>query len=97
MSKRKDTIMERLTITLTPDLAARVKEAVDAGQYGSVSEVMRQALRDWELAEARRAHELQLLRKDVAVGLDDIAQGRVKPYNAADIVQAGKRIGTAKR
>ena len=46
--------MERLTITLTPDLASRVKAAVEGGQYGSVSEVMSQALRDWELAEARR-------------------------------------------
>jgi antitoxin ParD1/3/4 len=89
--------MERLTITLTPDLAARVKEAVEGGQYGSVSEVMRQALRDWELAEARRVHELQLLRQDVALGLDDIAAGRVKPFNAAEIVAAGKRIAARKR
>jgi antitoxin ParD1/3/4 len=89
--------MERLTITLTTDLAARVKEAVEGGQYGSVSEVMRQALRDWELAEARRAHELQLLRQDVAAGLADVAAGRSEPFNAAKIIAAGKRIAARKR
>lgn len=97
ISDGKDLTMERLTITLTSDLAARVKEAVDGGQYGSVSEVMRQALRDWELAEARRAHELQLLRQDVALGLADIAAGRVKPFNATAIVAAGKRVASRKR
>jgi antitoxin ParD1/3/4 len=89
--------MERLTITLTPDLAATVKSAVEGGQYGSVSEVMRQALRDWELAEARRNAELQSLRADVQVGLDQIAAGKAKPFNVAKIVKAGERLTAKKR
>ena len=89
--------MERLTITLTPDLAARVKSAVDGGNYGSVSEVMRQALRDWELAEARRQAELQALRADVQAGLDQIAAGQSRPFNAARIVKAGERLAAKKR
>jgi antitoxin ParD1/3/4 len=88
--------MERLTITLTPDLAGRVKEAVEGGQYGSVSEVMRQALRDWELAEARRAHELQSLRHDIGQGLAQVAAGHAKRFNADAIVKAGKRIAAKK-
>ncbi|MEQ1710165.1 MAG: type II toxin-antitoxin system ParD family antitoxin [Hyphomicrobium sp.] len=93
----KDLVMERLTITLTPDLAARVKSAVESGNYGSVSEVMRQALRDWELAEARRQAELQTLRSNVQVGLDQIAAGKSKPFNAARIVKAGNQLATKKR
>ncbi|MDZ4842142.1 MAG: type II toxin-antitoxin system ParD family antitoxin [Hyphomicrobium aestuarii] len=89
--------MERLTITLTQDLATRVKEAVEGGQYGSVSEVMRQALRDWEMAEARRHAELASLRADIQVGLDDVAAGRVEPFSVAAIVKAGKRIAAKKR
>ncbi|MEQ1714742.1 MAG: type II toxin-antitoxin system ParD family antitoxin [Hyphomicrobium sp.] len=89
--------MERLTITLTPDLAGRVKEAVEGGQYGSVSEVMRQALRDWELAEARRSAELQSLRADVQLGLDQIAAGKAKPFSAAKIIKAGERLAAKKR
>ena len=84
--------MQRLTITLTPDLASRVKDAVEGGQYGSVSEVMRQALRDWELAEARRQAELQSLRADVKVGLDQIAAGKAKPFSAVRIVKAGEKL-----
>ncbi len=84
--------MERLTITLTSDLATTVKSAVEGGQYGSVSEVMRQALRDWELAEARRTAELVALRADVQVGLDQIAAGKAKPFNVARIVKAGERL-----
>jgi antitoxin ParD1/3/4 len=89
--------MERLTITLTPDLAQRVKLAVDAGNYASVSEVMRQALRDWEFAEARRQAELQALRADVQVGIDEAAAGKAKPFNAARIVKAGQRLAAKKR
>ena len=88
--------MERLTITLTPDLAARVKAAVETGNYGSASEVMRQALRDWEMAEARRQAELAALRADVKVGLDQIAAGKTRPFDAARIVKAGKRIAAKK-
>ncbi|MFM9849073.1 MAG: type II toxin-antitoxin system ParD family antitoxin [Hyphomicrobiaceae bacterium] len=89
--------MERLTITLTPDLVATVKSAVEGGQYGSVSEVMRQALRDWELAEARRSAELHALRADVQAGLDQIAAGKAKPFNVAKIVKAGERLAAKKR
>ena len=89
--------MERLTITLTPDLANRVKEAVDAGNYGSVSEVMRQALRDWELAEARRAQELKLLRADVVVGLKQAKAGNARPFSSASIAKAGERLAARKR
>ena len=89
--------MERVTITLTQDLAAKVKAEVEAGNYASVSEVMRQALRDWELAEARRAQELKSLREVVAVGLDEIAAGKAQPYNAARIANAGERLAARKR
>lgn len=89
--------MERLTITLTPDLAERVKTAVETGNYGSVSEVMRQALRDWELAEARRAHELKSLQADVSVGLKEAKKGKARPFSAARIVKAGERLAAKKR
>lgn len=88
--------MERLTITLTEEIAARVKAAVDTGQYGSVSELMRQALRDWELAEARRAAELKALREDVAVGLNEIAAGEARAFDADRIVAMGKKMAAKK-
>ena len=50
--------VEKITIALTPDLAAVVQEAVESGGYASTSEVIREALRDWR--EKRRLHEQQL-------------------------------------
>jgi antitoxin ParD1/3/4 len=46
--------MERLSITLTEDMAQKIKAAISTGQYASSSEVIRDALREWELAQARR-------------------------------------------
>lgn len=58
---------------------------------------MRQALRDWELAEARRAQELQSLRSDVAVGLKQIKAGKARPFDTARIVKAGQLLAAKKR
>ena len=38
--------IERLTITMSAELAGVVKEAVAGGDYASTSEVVREALRD---------------------------------------------------
>lgn len=89
--------MERLTITLTSELAERVKAAITGGDYGSVSEVMRQALRDWELAEARRQAELKSLREDVGAGLAQAKARKARPFDAARIIKAGRRITVKNR
>jgi antitoxin ParD1/3/4 len=42
-------MLERLTITLPPELAETIKAAVNDGDYASASEVVRDALRDWKI------------------------------------------------
>ena len=39
--------IERITITLTAEMAQAVRGAVQAGEYASSSEIIREALRDW--------------------------------------------------
>jgi antitoxin ParD1/3/4 len=39
---------EKLSISLTPELAELVRNAVSSGDYASSSEVIREALRDWK-------------------------------------------------
>ncbi len=39
----------KLSIAVTEDMAAELRAAVEGGDYGSVSEVVRDALRDWRL------------------------------------------------
>jgi S-DNA-T family DNA segregation ATPase FtsK/SpoIIIE len=43
--------LERLSISLTPELASLVRSAVAEGDYASTSEVIREALRDWKIKQ----------------------------------------------
>ena len=55
--------VEKLSVALTPDMVAEVRAAVEAGDYGSVSEVVRDALRDWRLRRKIEALEADELRR----------------------------------
>jgi antitoxin ParD1/3/4 len=62
--------VEKLSIALTPEMVAEVRAAVEGGDYGSVSEVVRDALRDWRLRRKIDALETQELRRRVQEGID---------------------------
>jgi toxin ParE1/3/4 len=42
---------EKISITLTPEMNRMIKERVEAGDYGSTSELIREALRLWQRRE----------------------------------------------
>lgn len=42
------TKVEKITIALTPEMAEFVRNAVEAGQYASTSEAIREAVREWK-------------------------------------------------
>lgn len=84
--------IERLTITLPSDMAAAVKNAVKGGDYASTSEVVREALRDWKTKRALQLQELAALKADIDRGLADLAEGRVKDFDTARIIERGKKL-----
>ena len=84
--------IERMTITLPSNMAAVVKDAVQGGEYASSSEVVREALRDWKTKRALRLQELAALKADIERGLADLAEGRVKDFDAARIVERGRTL-----
>ena len=84
--------IERLTITLPSDMAAVMKGAVAGGDYASTSEVVREALRDWKTKRALQLQELTALKADIDKGLADLAEGRVKDFDAARIIARGKKL-----
>ena len=59
------TTVEKVTIALTPALAAEVRAAVAGGGYASTSEVVRDALRLWRRRRELEALELAELRRAV--------------------------------
>jgi antitoxin ParD1/3/4 len=88
--------IERLTITLPHDMAAVVKGAVETGDYASNSEVVREALRDWKMKRALQLKELEALKADIDKGLTDLAEGRVKDFQPAGIIDRGRKLLAAR-
>lgn len=53
--------VEKVSVALTPEMAAMIRETVEAGEYASVSEVMREALRDWSARRTQREKAVEEL------------------------------------
>ena len=83
--------VERITVTLTTDMAETIKAAVNSGDYASNSEIVREALRDWRLKQLIQRRELETLRLDINKGLDEIEQGRLQDFDAGRIVAKGEK------
>jgi antitoxin ParD1/3/4 len=88
--------IERLTITLPSEMAASVKSAVDHGEYASSSEVVREALRDWTTKRTLQVEALAALQADIDKGLANLAEGRVKDFDANSIIERGRKLLAAR-
>lgn len=55
--------IEKMSVALPPEMVAAVKGAVEAGEYSSNSEVVRDALRDWTQKRSLQQHALEELRR----------------------------------
>jgi antitoxin ParD1/3/4 len=77
--------IERLSIALTPELAEAVREAVETGDYASVSEVIREALREWSRERDERTASIAYYRRLVEEGL---ASGEPQPARSFDEIKA---------
>lgn len=85
--------IEKVSVALTEELAAAVRAAVASGDYGSASEVVREALRLWRDRRAGERGEAAWLRllweEGVASGpgrlgsIDDILAEARRRYDAA--------------
>ena len=62
--------VEKVSVALTPEMLAVVREAVESGEYASSSEVMREALREWKRRRALERKEVEGLRRLWQEGLE---------------------------
>jgi len=74
--------IEKVSISLPHELLESVHEAVDSGQYGSASEVVREALREWKQRQSLRQLEIERLRRLWQEGIDS---GPGQPYSIEEI------------
>jgi antitoxin ParD1/3/4 len=94
MTKTK---IEKISVAITSGQHAKIKAAVKRGEYATTSEVIRTALREWELKQELRRLESERIAKlwdeGIASGparerpIDDIiaeAKGRLAKAQAAE-------------
>jgi len=60
--------VEKISVALTQELAASVREAVESGDYATSSEVIREALRAWNDKRSAAARDVETLRALIAEG-----------------------------
>ena len=60
--------LERITVTMPEEMAAKMRAAVEAGEYATTSEIVREALRDWNEYHEQRQIKLERLNKLIAEG-----------------------------
>ena len=62
--------VEKISVALPSEMIAVLRAAVESGEYSSVSEVIREALRAWKLKRKVETLELDELRRLVQEGID---------------------------
>lgn len=62
--------VEKMSVALTPEMAAFVRDAVESGEYASSSEVIREALRDWKQKRLLQLQNIDELRRLWQEGID---------------------------
>ena len=85
--------VDKRSITLSPDLAAAVDGAVEAGEYASASEVVRDALRQWKERRDLLGYTVEELRVLVQEGIDS----GPSRYSSMDEIKAEARARWMRR
>ena len=80
--------VEKISVALTPEMAASVRKVVEAGEYASASEVIRDALREWGSVRTRRAQAIGELRRLAQEGIDS---GPGRFASIEEIIEEGRK------
>lgn len=67
--------IEKISIALPPEMISVVRQAVEAGEYASSSEVVRDALRDWTQKRRLQLEGIEELRRVWTEALEDKSPG----------------------
>lgn len=75
--------IEKISIALPLEMVSAVRDAVEAGEYASSSEVVRDALREWSYKRDLRRQGIEELRRVWTQALEDESPG-VDPAGVLD-------------
>ena len=79
--------MATLEITLPSDLTDFIESEVANGSYASTDELVYEALRLLQREQDFEADKLAILQREIAVGLEDAAAGRLFQITASEIAE----------
>lgn len=87
--------VEKMSLALTAQQAAMMRDAVSTGAYATTSEIVREAMRDWETKWVARNEEIRRLR---ALWDEGKASGPAQPLDFDELrKEAAARLKDASR
>jgi antitoxin ParD1/3/4 len=80
--------IQKISVALTAEQLSILKTAVDSGEYATASEIVREALREWQRQRELRDEELKRLR---ALWEEGKASGPAKKLDSNQTRQEAQR------
>jgi antitoxin ParD1/3/4 len=75
--------VEKISVSLPREMIDYMKESIERGLYASTSEILREAVRDWQRKEIVRRHDAltpkshEDLRRMIQEGVDSLKKRRI--------------------
>jgi antitoxin ParD1/3/4 len=79
--------IQKVSIALTGEQLAALKAAVETGEYATTSEIVREAIRDWQFKRELRQEDIKRLRQLWDEGK---ASGPAAPFDVERTLAAAK-------
>ncbi|MCW1410727.1 MULTISPECIES: type II toxin-antitoxin system ParD family antitoxin [Rhizobium] len=80
--------VEKISVSMTPQQADLLRDAVQSGAYASSSEVIREAMRDWSAKWQQRRGDIQKMREMWAEGK---ASGAASPVDFDEVLEEARQ------
>jgi len=80
--------MATKNVSLSEEFAEFVEAQVACGAYASASEVMRDGLRLLRREQAAHDEKIEILRREIGIGVEQARAGRLSKHSVADIAAA---------
>ena len=81
----------QLTITVTPEFEAFIRERVASGRFDTASDVVHEGLKLLEMREHERAAGFAEIRREIEIGLEQAKAGQLHDGEAFFAELEGKR------
>ncbi len=79
--------IQKVSVALTDEQVAALRAAVESGEYATTSEIVREALRDWQFKRQLRQEDIKRLRQLWDAGK---ASGPAEPFDPERTIAAAR-------